>query len=178
MKTIIQKVESRNIDNILEQIPNAIVHTDKTGNATLGFIHSLELGGDSDVLKLEDDIDLCDDFLNKVNEAIALYPNRVLTFFTLKNINETTELNGRTFCSSCAMFIPNKFVKGIIEFHKKGWNRIVEHPTGYDLMFGDYLSSIKEKYIIWNPSLIQHKQIVSVINPRRSKYRQAKNFKK
>ena len=176
MKVIIQKVEARNIDNILEQIPDAIVHTDYTGNATLGFIDSLKLGTGSDILKLEDDIELCDDFVNKVQKTISEYPNRVISFFTLKKINKTKELSGRTFCSSCAMFIPDRFAKGIIEFHKKGWNKIDIHPTGYDLMFGDYLTSINEKYILTNPSLVQHKQIVSVINSRRSKYRQAKNF--
>lgn len=178
MKVIIQNVKTRNIDDLLKQIPNAVVHIDKFKDPNKAFVDSLKLHNGEDVLKLEDDIELTSNFMYKVLAARSVYPDRVINFFTLKKTNEIKEMAGRTFCSGCCFYIPNRLMDPFFKFYNKGWKREKEHPTGFDLMFADFLTSIKEKYILWDPSLVQHKQVVSSINKRRSKYRQAKNFKK
>ena len=55
--------------------------------------------------------------------------------------------------------------------------RGIENPTGYDYMMGDLLGMIGENYILSYPCLVQHMEMKSRINPKRSSKRQTKNFK-
>ena len=53
---------------------------------------------------------------------------------------------------------------------------IKEHPNGTDAMVRDFLKDRKEKYWIHCPSLVDHRQGKSVIDPRRSSKRQSFTF--
>jgi hypothetical protein len=60
--------------------------------------------------------------------------------------------------------------------HWPAWEDKDKHFDAVDLFVADYLKSRKLKYWIEIPCLVQHRQVVSVVDSRRSKYRQTSTF--
>lgn len=178
MKYLIQNVPQRDVSILKDQLPNAIVYLDTKKQPLKSFIKTLELAKKDDSIYMEDDIILSKDFIKDTNRFIKPNSHYVINFWTLKkSVNQTTLMAPSSFMSNLCVYIPNKHIRGIIDFYNKGWARINEHPTGMDLLVRDYLVSVKQSYWLYQPSLVQHKKIVSAINPRRSKYRQSITFK-
>lgn len=72
-------------------------------------------------------------------------------------------------------FLPEGMSASLLEY-AKSWKRLQEHPTGLDLMVADFLKENLIRYWLHVPSLVQHRVTVSMISPRRSKYRQSLTF--
>lgn len=175
---LIQNVPQRDVSILTDQLPNAIVYLDTKKQPLQSFIKTLELAKDDNCIYMEDDIILSKDFIQDTEHFIKQNSDYVINFWTLKkSIKKTTLMAPSSFMSNLCVYIPNKHIKGIIGFYNKGWDRIKEHPTGMDLLVRDYLMSVKQNYWLYHPSLVQHKKVVSAINPRRSKYRQSISFK-
>ena len=167
----------RDISHLIEAIPNLIICTDYRGDAMGNFINSL-MASDKPCVHLEDDIDICDDFVDKIKQAISCHPNRVINFFSLRKkgyeLKRPYEETGSKYLMNQCFYLPCGYGQQIAEFYK-GWERKKEHPTGLDLLIADFLKSRKERYIQWFPHLVNHKQCRSLINPRRSSKRNDKN---
>ncbi len=178
MKVIVRKMPSMALDRSFAQLSGDYL-TCYAGNAMQTFIASLMMSQDDDCLNLEDDIVLCDGFLEDAKKEIAKHPSKVITFFTLKNVGETKEMPGSTFCMNQCVYMPKWFNQALLKYaatwlsSKKGR----ANPTAYDYMMGDLMQSLKETYVIHMPCLVQHMEMRSRINPRRSSKRQTKNFK-
>lgn len=174
----IQKIPSRNVDDITSVIPEAKIIEAEPGEPVMKtFRRSLMVAGQEALVRLEDDIELCTDFREKITEAINMYPYSFISFFTLKNIYETTMMNGKSFCMSQCTYYPPHMAANVVKYQDRNlWARRNSDPTAFDYMVADYMSELKQKYILWAPSLVQHKKVKSAINPRRSSHRQAKNF--
>lgn len=178
MKIIVRKMPDMVLDKSFKQI-EGMYETCYNGNAMETFLKSLEMSQDDDCLNLEDDIILCDDFIDEITKVISKHPKSVITFFTLKDVKETTAMAGRTFCMNQCVYMPKWFNKILLDYYPK-WKhteRGKANPTGYDYMMGDLLSILGEKYILSVPCLVQHMEMKSRINPKRSSKRQTKNFK-
>lgn len=178
MKIIVRKMPQMVLDKSFDQL-NGNFEICFAGNAMETFMKSVEMSQNDDCLNLEDDVILCKDFLKEVKKAIDKNPCKVITFFTLKNVNETKEMNGRTFCMNQCVYMPKWFNELLLKYYPY-WiktKRGIENQTGYDYMMADLLSIIKENYILYQPSLVQHREMKSRINPKRSTKRQTKNFK-
>ena len=178
MKIIVRKMPNMILDKSFEQI-NGLYETCYNGNAMDTFMKSIEMSIYEDCLNLEDDIILCKDFLDEVKKVIEKYPNKLISFFTLKDVKETKIMKGRTFCMNQCVYMPKWFNKLLIKFYpywiktEKG----LKNQTAYDYMMGDLLSMIGEDYVLSVPCLVQHKEMKSRINPKRSSKRQTKQFK-
>lgn len=178
MKIIVRKMPEMVLDKSFKQI-EGMYETCYNGKAMETFMKSIELSVEDDCLNMEDDIILCKDFLNEVNKVIEKHPNKVISFFTLKNVEETKEMSGRTFCMNQCVYMPKWFNKLLKEYYNV-WiksKRGIENPTGYDYMMADLLSKVKENYILSIPCLVQHIEMKSRINSKRSSKRQTKRFK-
>ena len=178
MKIIVRKMPEMVLDKSFEQL-NDNYETCFAGNAMETFMKSVEMSQDDDCLNMEDDIILCDNFLEKVNKIIARHPDKMITFFTLKNrpMGENIE-DGRNFCMAQCVYMP-KWLNVALKKYASIWlisKRGKENPTGNDYMVADLLSSIKQTYILYQPSLVQHMEMKSRIDPKRSSKRQAKTF--
>ena len=178
MKYLIQNVPQRDVSILLDQLKDVGLYVDKNKKPLESFIETLKLAKDESALYMEDDIILSKDFIDDTSSFINMNKNNVINFWTLKkSIKETTLMLSSSFMSNLCVYFPNHHIKGLIDFYNKGWSGIKEHPTGMDLMVRDYLVATKTKYWLYQPSLVQHKKIVSAINPKRSKYRQSITFK-
>lgn len=176
-RTMAMKVEEVDYVNTFKNLDYKII-LDEKRNAFDTWQRKLLSVEQDRCLLMEDDILLCDDFLKDVHNAINTYPEEVITFFTLKNIEKTSKLKGRTFVSNLCYYLPKGMASELYDYSFE-WLKTakgIEHPTGCDYCLSDYLKKIGKDYYVWYPNLVQHKQQPSRLGPRSSK-RQSKIFK-
>lgn len=177
MKFVVQKMPSRSIDNILEQVPDVIIseHPEVTPNEA--FIKSLEHSGHEDHIHLEDDVLLCSQFRNKVVGAVNKFPGKMISFFTLRKIVMLMpNMPGGNFCMAQCIYIPGWMSKQLCEYYPLWQEQNPNDRDGMDLFVADFLHSKRKSYVLWFPCLVQHKVGKSVIDPKRSSKRQTENF--
>ena len=80
MKFIVRNAGNRSIEHLKVAIPELLVVRNNE-NAMSAFVEALEMAGDDAVRHLEDDIELCNDFYNKVVKIINAHPDDVIQFF-------------------------------------------------------------------------------------------------
>lgn len=170
----------RDISELKKTIPNLVVITDYRRDAMGSFLNAITYT-DKPFVHLEDDIELCNGFMEKITSAIAQYPNQIINFFSLRKkdyeLGRPYEELGSKFMMNQCNYFPAGYGAEIAEFYKT-WERKIEHPTGYDILMADWMKSKKMKYIQWFPHLVNHLECKSLINPRRSSKRTDINFKR
>jgi len=182
MKYVIRAVKERQafVEEILEQIPDAIVYYDEYHDAMKSYLHVCRdvIKGEPAVL-LEDDIILTSDFKNKIEAIIGLYPDTLINFFSLSKTHTAPYYKlGREYCMNQCEYFPEGFSLKVVDLYED-WKAKDgdKNPTAYDYLVG-YAWGSNRKYLVWNPSLVQHREVKSIINPRRSTKRQSITFVK
>ena len=178
MLYVVRAVESRKpfVDEILKQIPDAVVYYDEFGDAMKSYLHVCEniIKGQPAVL-LEDDIILTSDFKNKVESVIRQYPDVLINFFSLsKKYLEPHWKKGREYCMNQCEYFPEGFSERVVRAYDN-WALKEKEPNAYDFLVG-YAWGNNKPYLVWCPSLVQHREVKSIINPRRSSKRQSITF--
>lgn len=180
MKIIIRSVPERSdyLSYLRQAIPSAIPCIDHKHQAFDNFLSALRLSEDLPCLHLEDDIILCNKFLLKIETVIANHADHVIQFFSMRKkdlIIGSRYESGRTFMMNLCFYLPAGMAMPLIDFYQ-AWDKKMIHPTGYDLLMADFFKYHKIKYWLHVPSLVQHRECVSMIDKRRSKYRQSLTF--
>jgi hypothetical protein len=113
-------------------------------------------------------------------EAISKYPDSLIQFFSMrkKDIEVGTRVErGSTFLMHQCYYLPKGMAKKIYEYSKEFYNRCELYTAPNDICTREFLSDNKLTYVIWVPNLVDHLVSVSMVDKRRSKYRQSKTFK-
>lgn len=164
------------VDYLLDRIPGAVVVYDTNRNAMDTFRTALASVGDGPAVHMEDDVILTKRFVEKARAAIAERPHMPIQFFSMRKADIETgsrEEPGRTFLMGQCFYLPAGMSRELLDYE---WSRVKEHPTGLDLMVADFMRERRMRYWIHVPSLVQHRFGKSLIDPRRSRYRQSKTF--
>lgn len=178
MLYVIRAVESRreSVEEILKQIPEAIVYYDHSRNAMQSYLYVCEhiIKGQPAVL-LEDDVILTSNFKEKIEAVINQYPKILIKFFDLGKKNVKPHFKkGREYCMNQCEYFPEGFSLKVVEAYKT-WKDKEVHPTAYDFLVG-YAWGYSNPYLVWCPSLVQHRVGKSIISPSRSSKRQSITF--
>lgn len=183
MQVVIRAVPERIyiVKEIKNNIPEAIPIFDKYRDAMETSLRALAEVGDSATIQMEDDVVLTSNFLDKANAIIKTvkenYGDILIQFFSMReaDIEIGSRLEaGRGFSSTCCTYYPKGMAKDILK-----WVETIDLPsyqTATDWIVRDYLQSKKLKYWISIPSLVEHMELKSAINPRRSSKRHSKTF--
>lgn len=162
-----------------DAIPNLIVVEDQLRDAMhtfqLAMAHQAALGG---VVHLEDDILLCDRFVERVEAAVAERPRAPIQFFSRRAadaVQGSRWMPGSSFSMNQAFYLPAGMSQRMLEF-SEAWPRHDEHPTGYDILMADAFKAWRQRYWLHVPSLVQHRVGVSLIDRRRAWSRQSATF--
>lgn len=119
MKIIIRKMPNMILDKSFEQL-NGKYEICYNGDAMSTFLKSIENSQDCNCLNLEDDIILCDNFIEKINQIVEKYPNKIITFFTLKKRPMGINIeNGKTFCMNQCVYMPKWFNKMLLNYSEQ-----------------------------------------------------------
>ncbi len=150
-------------------IPGLRMCVDYAQDAMGNFLNSMGMT-EAPCVHLEDDIELCEGFVEKVTEAVNEYPDRIINFFSLRSedyrIGKPFLVPGARYIANLCFYVPAGMGVQIAEYYGK-WKRKEEHPTGCDFLIADWMKERKMRYVQWFPHLVNHKRGKSLINPRR-----------
>ena len=161
-------------------IPDLKLCVDYQHDAMVNFLNSMNYTH-LPAVHLEDDIVLCDNFVERVTAACNEWPDHIINFFSLRSedyeILKPHLVPGRRFMMNQCFYIPAGVGPEIAKFYET-WPRKQEHPTGYDILMADWMKEHKLKYVQWFPHLVNHEHRVSLINPKWSSGRGDKRWRK
>lgn len=177
---VVRAVKSRAeyVEEIRKQIPELIVYWDEFGSARESYVHTCKnIVGDKRCVLMEDDIILTANFKEKIEKVISKNPDILINFFSLSKKYTTPHFKkGREFCMDQCVYLPKGFGTRIAEAYKT-WPDKDKYISAVDFLTG-YAWGKNKDYLVWCPSLVQHRACKSVINPKRSSKRQSITFKK
>lgn len=189
MKIVINTCAGREhyVQNLTPALPSAIINYDDftdpgkyKSTAYRNYQRGLSLAKGENLLLMEDDIILADNFLPRVRNAVNAYPGKLIQFFSMRKMDltiGTREEPGRTYSMSQCTFFPKHLVERIYLYSYLYDNP--DHTTApYDLMIAEYLMHNRLTYIIHVPNLVDHIVGKSAIHPRRPAKRQSLTFEK
>jgi hypothetical protein len=161
-----------------KHLPEGEFVFDTTRNAMDTFLTAMKRAGTRPCVHMEEDIYITKNFIKKLESAINERPNEVIQFFSMRKADIEVGSRydyGRSFIANLCVYLPAGYSKAIYNYYPE-WPRKEEHPTGSDLMIADWLKERKEKYYIHVPNLVQHRKCKSLVNSRRSWFRQSLTF--
>lgn len=158
MKIFVRTTGDRRIDLTYGQI-NYIALVDTERRPIDSFIKSLEIIGEEAALLLEDDLILCQNFLEEVNKAIERFPNKIINFFQrpiyYRQIVESQDIE----FNQCTYYPAH--TAGKIAEVMKTLPRIStgQKKNMYSLLESTALKQLGWTLIQYRPHLVQHKDL-------------------
>lgn len=123
------------------------------------FFEQLDTINEYNCVVMEDDIILCKDFKNRIEEVINNNPNELINFFTQPTQYFKTR-KGAFFCYNQCTYFPSGIAKKIKD-------AIVKYDIPIkrqEVMMRDSLSKLKIYHIQYRPCLVQHIDKGSLMN--------------
>lgn len=158
IKYFVRTTNERTLDESFSQIEYELL-IDKEHKPVESFIKQLELISDYDAVLLEDDLILCKDFKNQIEDVISQYPNKIINFFTYPKAYFKTEESFIFMYNQCTYYPKGVGKKLAIEMLKdKGLK------CGYDVIENRALMRMKITHIRYRPCLVQHMDNNSLIS--------------
>lgn len=177
-------------DYVKSHIPDLIVSfdnfTDGGKFVSTSFLNARQgwrLAGKDPCVFLEDDIILCNNFCERIEEQITKRPNEIIQFFSLrkKDLTEGSRYeSGGNFIMHQCYYLPALMAQNVYEYSFEFYNECKEgeHIGPNDMVTQYYFKKNKLKYWLHVPSLVDHRQCKSMIDSRRSSKRQSLTFTK
>ena len=159
----------------------SFVYYDMCRQPVKAFIGSLlVVDNDSGHVHLEDDAMLCSRFEVQVEEAVEQYEDSVINFFaglSKKREMKPMEVPGRKYLMAQCTWFPKWFPMEFAQWFQENRQAVLEAAwSGMDTLVAEFLKATGRKYVHWWPSLVQHRPGVSMIDSKRSKFRQTNHF--
>ena len=181
---VVTAVESRRpfIEYLRHHIPNLNVVWDQNQDPMETFMRAWGSHPENPTIFLQDDIILTKDFLIKVHEVISKHPEDVIQFFSMRKADieiGTRWESGSSYIANLCYYLPKNVSGEVFDFGTTWKGRLFNGEyvaTSGDYLVNDYLKKSKRKYLLHIPSLVEHAQVPSAIDSRRSKFRQSKTF--
>jgi GR25 family glycosyltransferase involved in LPS biosynthesis len=120
------------------------------------FIEQLEIISKTNAVLLEDDLILCKDFKQKIENAIKEHPKKIINFFESPfQYYKTEERKGKQYYWNQCTYYPRGVGKKLAKMMKKVWKEYPEEKN-YDIIMAYALDQLNMTYISYRPCLVQH----------------------
>lgn len=161
IKYYIRTTKERIIDKSYGQIKYELL-VDTEHNARKSFVEQLERLAElnEDCVILEDDLELCKDFKNRIESIIKENKNEIINFyFEPRRYFYTTKQ--KYFCWNQCVYYPKEILKPLsIEMRKQ----YELHPLqAHDEVENIALNNLNIKNIVYRPCLVQHLDFKSLV---------------
>lgn len=161
MKYYVRTTGDRVIDYDLDY--KALVDTER--KPIKSFIDQLKYISDEDAVFLEDDVILCKNFKDRVEEVIKQYPNCIINFFDDPYRYYLTETRpGIRFRQNQCTYYPKGIARQVAEKMEEIWPKYPKEKQ-YDFLQSYAMDELGMSYVSYRPCLVQHKHMESIINP-------------
>jgi len=163
----------------LAQASDAQVIWDSEHDAFDTFRKVLAAVGEGPAVVLEDDVILAEHWRERVEAAVAEHPDVVIQFFSMRKADSEIGSRwepGRSFLMNQCYYLPAGAAVELLAYTEDWSTKRPEHPTGYDVAMASWMKDTGQKYWLHVPSLVQHEDWQSMINPRRPRNRQSQTF--
>lgn len=157
----------------LAEETGGIIVWDQSHSAWETWLRVLEAMESGPAIVLEDDVRLCDDWRERIEESIAERPDSVIRFFSQGGPGGWRP-GSAYYCNPCS-YLPRGAAESLLE-----WIRSHDTTHLHDLhdhSVGEWLHSRGEDYWTHVPSLVQHESLPSLIDPHRPLHRESPTFK-
>lgn len=168
IKYFVRTTEERSFDYDL----NYELLVDKEKKPVESFIKQLKYISQYDSVLLEDDLILCKDFKDKIEDVIKQYPNDIINFFYNPANYFSTHYDGSFSWNQCTYYPKGVALKiaNQMEHLRKGLKHLQ-----YDVLEHNALDTLGINHIQYRPCLVQHIDDKSLIQegkypPRRTIY--------
>jgi hypothetical protein len=167
-----------------EQLPQAQWCLDRLTNSEPdgrvrcyeNYLQALKLAAEMPAIHMEEDIFLTTNFIEKIETQIALRPNRVLQFFSMRPQDVTIgSREDDNFGMTQCFYLPQNYSSEFLPFATQ-WRGRSKDPGAIDWALRDWLRSRKEQYWIICPNLVNHIIGVSASVSRRPQHRVSRTF--
>ena len=152
IKYFVRTTNERKLDETYAQIKFTKL-VDLEHKPVDSFISQLKQISKYDSVLLEDDLILCKDFKNKIEEAIAKYPNYLINFFYMPMNYTTTHIANTVFRFNQCTYYPKGISKLIADEMEKLYKT---DRFGYAIIEDEAIQKLNLVYVIYRPCLIQH----------------------
>ena len=169
MKYYVRTTKERILDKTYSQIDYELL-IDFEHKPVESFIKQLETISEEDAVLLEDDLILCKDFKNKIEEVIRQYPNKIINFFTNPNKYFSTRESDIFAYNQCTYY-PKGIAKQIALEMKKIEEEEFPQKHQYDILEGKALKTLGITHLQYRPCLVQHIDNRSLIQKNNKKRR-------
>lgn len=122
------------------------------------FINQLEQISTYDAVLLEDDLLLCNNFKEEIEEVIRNHPNEIIQFYT-KPCSYFTSHHSQTFVYNQCTYYPKGM--GMVLANEMKLHKCV--AGGYDLIENEVIHKVGLYIYIYRPCLVQHIDNFSLI---------------
>jgi hypothetical protein len=135
--------------------------------------------GDGPFMILQDDVQLTEGWLEKVQAVIGPRAEHVVQLFSM-NPNDlilgSRWVDGKAFISNLCVYFPAFYASQLREFAPVFLERYPQFATADDFVVRYFLRGRREQFWLQTPSLVQHEPWVSAINAKRPRNRRSHNF--
>ena len=127
------------------------------------FINQLKYISNDDSILLEDDLILCKNFKERIEEIIAQYPNSIINFYDSPyNFYFTEQRRGIKYRFNQCTYYPKGVSKLIADKMEEIWPRY-QNIKQYDFLQAYAMDELGMSYISYRPCLVQHLDGRSII---------------
>ena len=127
------------------------------------FINQLKYISSNDSILLEDDLILCKNFKERIEEIVAQYPNSVINFYeSPHDFYFTEERRGIKYRFNQCTYYPKGVSKLIADKMEEIWPRY-QNIKQYDFLQAYAMDELGMSYLSYRPCLVQHLNGRSII---------------
>lgn len=150
LKFYVRTTLERQLDSSYSQIEYELL-VDTEHKPIESFIEQLEQISEYDSVLLEDDLILCKDFKNKIEEVINKYPNKIINFFYHQDEYYQTR-EAMEYSNNQCTYYP----KGVGKLIAKEMKNFVKYSNQYSWIENLALRKLHFTHIQYRPCLVQH----------------------
>lgn len=150
LKFYVRTTLERQLDSSYSQIEYELL-VDTEHKPIESFISQLEQISEYDSVLLEDDLILCKDFKNKIEEVINKYPNKIINFFYHQDEYYQTRESNEYSNNQCTYY-----PKGIGKLIAKEMKNFITYSNQYSWIESLALDKLHITHIQYRPCLVQH----------------------
>ena len=156
IKYFVRTTLDRKLDETYNQIDYQLL-VDTEHKPVESFIKQLDFISNYDAVLLEDDLILCKDFKNRIEDVIKQYPDKIINFFYSPNCWFRTKEHTNFAFNQCTYY-----PKGVAKLISKEMLNI-DRRCQYDVLENLALKKLNISHIIYRPCLVQHLDTNSLI---------------